>query len=464
MQRTLTSLVILAAVGCAGPGTKRTDSELLPPRDERVVQVAALVVDLETGETLLARDPKRLLRPASTMKVLTTAAICRRAPDAALETELVAEAAPADGVVLFGSGDPFLSTDEVRALAQTLSSFGAQRVERVRVVDPLRGAPRFGEGWMWDDEPDTFMPAISGAPVDGGCVTVEVEGTTAGSVARLVPVAGGLQVNVVERPGRAEVTRGRYTDAGIVTATGHVPVGDTVTRRLSVPDPADYTAWVVADALRRAGALADSAAVEVEAPSAATSQALQAAPHAASFLRPMAEIVARTNKDSDNLGAELLLRLLGTFAGEGAPLGPGSLADGLAALDADVRALGLDPAGYRIADGSGVSHYTLISAELLVKTLESMYHEGGRSFEVFERSLPVAGVDGTLASRMRGTPAEGRVHAKTGTISGVSNLAGYVTTASGRRLAFALLVQNFVGSARPWRDLQDAFCVRLAEL
>ena len=77
--------------------------------------------------------------------------------------------------------------------------------------------------------------------------------------------------------------------------------------------------------------------------------------------------------------------------------------------------------------------------------------------------MPVAGVDGTLRLRMLDTPAAGRVRAKTGTLSGVSALAGYVETAEGEPLAFAFLMQNFVGSSGPWRDLQDRMAVRLAE-
>ena len=114
--------------------------------------------------------------------------------------------------------------------------------------------------------------------------------------------------------------------------------------------------------------------------------------------------------------------------------------------------------------GSGVSHYNLLSAELLVRVLADMHKTGGASYELLRRSLPIGGVDGTLKSRMKGTAAEGRVFAKTGTVSAVSNLAGYVDTKSGRRLAFAIMCQNFVGSARPWRELQDRICAELAEL
>ena len=157
--------------------------------------------------------------------------------------------------------------------------------------------------------------------------------------------------------------------------------------------------------------------------------------------------------------------LAATVAGEQAvELGVESETVGRMTVQVDLEALGVEEGAVRVADGSGVSHYNLVSAELLVGLLVDMHARGGRSYELFRRSLPVAGVDGTLAGRMKGSAAEGRVFAKTGTISAVSNLAGYVDTRTGRRLAFALLCQNFVGSARPWRQLQDELCATLADL
>jgi D-alanyl-D-alanine carboxypeptidase/D-alanyl-D-alanine-endopeptidase (penicillin-binding protein 4) len=334
------------------------------------------------------------------------------------------------------------------------------------VVDPLFGAPRFGEGWMWDDEPAAFMPPISAAAVDGGCVEVVIETTPSGLAARFVPTAGALELRVItdvgaQRKGSDDapllVTRGRYDGEHVVTVSGHLPAGATVTERLSVPDPALHTARILADLFAEQGV---NMHIRVAAPSGPT----PTAPHTVTLERTLAEVVRRTNKASDNLGAELLLRLLPSLGDTTVSLGPASVDAGLAALDHDVRALGLDPDTFRLADGSGVSHYSLLSAELLVRTLMDMHRRGGRAFDVFVDSLPVAGVDGTLARRMRGTAAEGRVRAKTGTISGVSNLAGYVTTESGRRLGFAILVQNFVGESKPWRALQDELCAALAAL
>jgi len=457
MKAALSSSLLLALVACAAPGDPAGLGALLQTPDADRVQVAALVVDLDSGETLLSRNARMLLRPASTMKVLTTASVCRRAPDGFVETVLGSSALPDGDVALIGGGDPFLTSDDVRALTTQLHEMGLHRAKTITVVDPLADAERFGEGWMWDDEPSTFMPAMSAAAIDGGCVTVRASRTPDGAHVELLPVAGALVAEWAPGDGPLRATRGRYRTPDRVVVTGDLGEdGEPVERALTVPDPARFTSAVLADAL----VAVDAAAAAT--PVATTSTTTAELPHRVLLRRPLDEVVTRTNKVSDNLGAEMLLRLLGAM--DGGPLDERCLARGLARVDEDIAALGLDPRGYRIADGSGVSHYTLVSAELLVATLVDMHRRGGRTFEVFEQSLPIAGVDGTLARRMRDTAAAERVRAKTGTISGVSNLAGYVTTASGRRLAFAVLTQNFVGSARDWRALQDALCAALAAL
>ncbi|MGE3173493.1 MAG: D-alanyl-D-alanine carboxypeptidase/D-alanyl-D-alanine-endopeptidase [Planctomycetota bacterium] len=462
LRHILPCVLLLAA--CATTDAT-VDTDLAAPLrrfDTHAVQVAALVVDLDTGEVLLEREADRLLRPASTQKILTTAAACRRAPDGAVLTRLVADTVPEGHVTLFGDGDPFLGADELRALARELHAQGLRSVrDGITVVDPLAFGPRFGEGWMWDDEPAAFMPPLTAAPVDSACVTVEVTGQGANALAvQLLPTAGDLEVTAQPGDGALAVSRGRYRDPARIDVTGRVRAGETIRRRLSVPEPARFTGHALAAALAEAGIGDGSLPVRVVAEAAFDPSSAALASHR----RPLAEVVHKTNKDSDNLGAELLLRRLPQLVDPAAPMGADAASRGLAELDRDLQQLGFDPAQFRLADGSGVSHYTLLSARLLVAELVDMHRRGGRTFEVFRQSLPVAGEDGTLSNRMRDTEAHGRVRAKTGTISGVSNLAGYVDTASGRHLAFAILVQNFVGSSTPWRSVQDDLCVRLAEL
>lgn len=460
MKSLALSLALVPLVGCAAGGVSQVAS-MLAIHDEHPVQVAALVVDLDTGETLLARDAQRLFRPASTQKLLTTSAICRRAPDGEFVTSLSASALPEGDVTLIACGDPMLSTTEVRGMVHELRSRGlAKAATEVCVVDMLRDAPRLGKGWMWDDEPDSFMPMLSAACIDSGCVTVEATRGTGKPTVRLVPVAGALRVQVQRQEGKLQITRGRYRQPNLVTVTGRVPNDQVVRRRITVPDAARYTGHVLADALKREGALVGQSSVVV----AARAPAAEQRQGEVQLRRSIADVVTHTNKVSDNLGAEMLLRRLGTLDQASTPLGPDSYRLGVAAITADLRQLGFEESQFRIADGSGVSHYNLVSADLLVRLLLDMQQRGGRSYELFSQSLPIGGVDGTLASRMKDSPATQRVRAKTGTVSAVSNLAGYIETRSGRRLAFAILCQNFAGSPKPWRDLQDCVCAVLANM
>ena len=257
-----------------------------------------------------------------------------------------------------------------------------------------------------------------------------------------------------------QATRGRYRNANTVTVRGRPAPDKVVRRNISVPDAAQFAGHVLADAMQREGCLADEVKVVV---AARASEADQPRPEAqAQLRRSVAEVVTHTNKVSDNLAAEMLLRRLGTLPDSAPPLGPESQALGVATITADLQQIGFGSSQFRIADGSGVSHYNLVSADLLVHLLVDMHKRGGRGYQLFRSSLPVAGVDGTLASRMQGSAAHERVFAKTGTVSAVSNLAGYIDTRTGRRLAFAILCQNFVGPAKPWRDLQDRICAALA--
>lgn len=459
MKTLALSFALLPLVGCVSGGASRV-AEMLTVHDAHPVQVAALVVDLDTGETLVARDAQRLFRPASTQKLLTTSAICRRDPAGEFVTTLSTSAMPAGDVTLTGAGDPMLSTEDLRAMVDELRAKGLTKAKpTIRVVDPLRGAPRFGQGWMWDDEPDSFAPALSAACIDGGCVTVEATRGTSEPSARLLPTSGALRVDVRPGEGNLRITRGRYRAADLVTITGRVPDEQAVRTRITVPDPARFTGHVLADVMRREGCFAGDANVIV-----AASAPTGAGQGQAQLTRSVGEVVTHTNKVSDNLGAEMLLRRLGTLNETGPALGPQSQSLGVAAIAADLEQLGYEASQYRIADGSGVSHYNLVSADLLVRLLVDMHERGGTSYELFRSSLPIAGIDGTLASRMKDGPAEGRVRAKTGTVSACSNLAGYIDTRTGRRLAFAILCQNFVGSPRPWRDLQDRVCAVLADM
>jgi serine-type D-Ala-D-Ala carboxypeptidase/endopeptidase (penicillin-binding protein 4) len=165
------------------------------------------------------------------------------------------------------------------------------------------------------------------------------------------------------------------------------------------------------------------------------------------------------NKVSDNLSAEALLK--GSAAlrwGE-----RGSAPRGIDILKEILTRAGIDTLSMRAVDGSGLSRYNLTTASALTALLIEMHRDSIR-FAIFLKSLPIAGVDGTIERRMRGTPAEGNLRAKTGTINGVTALSGYVRTADGELLAFSMLMQNFLSGPGPYRAVQDRIGVLLAGL
>ncbi len=165
---------------------------------------------------------------------------------------------------------------------------------------------------------------------------------------------------------------------------------------------------------------------------------------------PLADIIKLMNKPSNNWIAELLFKAIGAeVMGE-----PGTWQKGRDAINEFLEEITGEPPAHRFVDGSGLSRYNLLNAELLTQLLVHMY----QNFELMPEylaSLPIAGVDGTLINRMQGVSAEKVLRAKTGTLSGVSALAGYTTTADGEVVAFGILMSHYVGSATPARDIQD---------
>ncbi len=165
---------------------------------------------------------------------------------------------------------------------------------------------------------------------------------------------------------------------------------------------------------------------------------------------PLADLLKLMNKPSDNWIAELVFKTIGAeVMGE-----PGTWKKGREAIAEFLGEIMDEPPIHRFVDGSGLSRYNLLNAELLTRLLVYMYH----NFEVmpeFLASLPIAGVDGTLKNRMQGVSAEKVLRAKTGTLSGVSALAGYTVTADDEVFAFGILISHYIGPARSARSIQD---------
>jgi D-alanyl-D-alanine carboxypeptidase/D-alanyl-D-alanine-endopeptidase (penicillin-binding protein 4) len=456
-----------------------------------------LVVDPEQGDTLYSHNAGKLFMPASNMKIVTgSVALAQLGADFRFNTAFVA-AGPVCGGLLHGDllvdgrGDPSMSDAmrvdamvPMREIADSLAARGIRRVKG-RVISGFDAFPgsQLGYGWSWDDLGDTYSAGVDELFLNEGYGRVVVRGgRRASSPVRVtaLPSAQYPRLRVAARTGWAPDTltlapgggdvmrrsRSRNANADLtvfpdslgrgLVLTGWIAPG--VVDTIDVVFPDQNRAYLAA--LR--GAIADRG-IHIENRTrklgkCAGATAVSALDTLFEYQSPpLRDILHAMEKPSQNQIAEILLRTLGLErAGVGRP------DSGAAVVERQLLAWGAEPDGFVIRDGSGLSRYDYVSPETLVRTLAAIRRD--TAFTAFYDALPIAGIDGTIEYRMRGTAAEGNVHAKTGSIANARSLSGYVTTADGRHLIFSLLCNNWTVPARDVLRVQDAIAARLAEL
>ena len=245
----------------------------------------------------------------------------------------------------------------------------------------------------------------------------------------------------------------RKRGLNVIQVSGSIPEGQYPEQReapATVEDPALYAGDVFRTELTRQGILVAGGLRSGAAPEDAVLIVKRTSP-------PLSHVLALLNKPSDNLIAEVLLKSLGR-----AVKGSGTTEAGIEAVMEVFAQVGMDTGAIRMVDGSGLSRLNLVTARSIAALLG--YMRVHPQWNVFVNSLPTAGVDGTLRGRMKGTAAEGRVRAKTGYLSRVSSLSGYVNTRSGERLVFSILMNNHLCRNDEARAVQDRICALLASL
>ena len=341
-------------------------------------------------------------------------------------------------------------------LARTLAGRGVKRVEGNVVGDGgLFTDGPYGFGWEWDDFSDEEFPQISALEVNEGVLAVHVTpGKAPGDppTVTLTPPTDYVPVVIAARTGPKEATNdcavARPWDKNYFQVTGTLPLGATLDQNVPVQDPPLLAATLLRQSLMKAGTEVTGRAVTGQTPLRMTLLAEHLSP-------PLAQYLPRMNKPSDNLLAESLVRLTGTNGD--APL---SYDIGHARETAFLRGLGLDTSALGMVDGCGVGRRNFVTARAVSLLLLGMHNKP--DWRVWYDSLPIAGVDGTLKGRMKGTAAANNVHAKTGTLGQVRALSGYVTGRSGAVYAFSILMNNFPGTARQAGNAQDRFVEYLA--
>ena len=351
-------------------------------------QLGIMVWDLTDDRCLFCMNHRQLLRPASTMKLLTAiTALDVLGSNYQFSTSLyykgnISGRTLQGDLYCVGGMDPAFSSDDLREFAEGLTRLGIDTIAGTIVADTsMKDTLKWGEGWCWDDDNPTLSPLL----VDRKAVFAEQ-----------LEKALGIEV----RGTRCEV-RGERREVR----------GKTL--------PAD--AVLVCERKRSIG-----------------------------------QILERMMKDSDNLYAESLYYQIAAMSSR-----PAKALYAQRLEKALIERTGLESSRYRLADGCGLSLYNYLSAELEVRILRYAYQHR-QVYAMLLPSLPIAGEDGTLKRRMKGTSAAGNVQAKTGTLTGVISLAGYCTASNGHRLCFAIMNQG-IQKGSVARAYQDKICSILCD-
>ncbi len=417
------------------------------------------VISLDSGRTLYARNANTLFLPASNAKLYTAAlALQKLGTDASFSTMLYATVAPRDGVlpgdlILYGRGDPSLgaadvSSDWADRFARALAARGVRHVHGDLIADDtyFAGSP-IGDGWEADDLQEYYGTQAGALGAQDGVVRVHVARTGARCCGVTVdPPQSGLRV--INLTGNA-APLGLYRPPGsdVLYASGSLPANQSQhDYTLSVPDGALFTANLLRDALARDGIALDGNVRVVHWPEhpALTDTRLEIATISSP---PLSQLIRHMLKHSDNRYAQMLLQQVGvqtartgTCADREEP--PQTSADwGLCAMRAFLARVGIGNDEATFSEGSGLSRQDLVTPMATARLLAWLARQPFAN--VLRDALPVAGVDGTLKSRMLGTIAANNLQAKTGTLTHVYALSGYVTDARGEHLAFSLMLNRY---------------------
>ena len=423
-----------------------------------------MVRDARSGSTLYQHNPRTRLVPASNLKLLTTAAAMDvLGPQYRFSTQLLSDGSQqgerlTGNLYLRGLGDPTTQFADYQALAAKLASQGVRQVQGDLVFDDTWfDAERLGVDWAQDDESTYYGAQISALTVspntdfDAGTLIVTAKASVISGQpvnVSISPPTDYVQLSnrAISGPGNSYgITRQHGTN--VLQLTGALAPGKQSRQWVSVWEPTQLVANLFEQALAQQGIQVMGRRV-IGGASPATARVL--AEHQSA---PLQALITPLLKLSNNNMSEALLKAMGRKTANA-----GTAQAGVAAVAAFMKRQGMHPSTLVQVDGSGLSRRNLVSSQNLTDLLLATAKQPW--FEAWYNALPIAGnadrmTGGSLRYRLRGTAAENNLHAKTGSMAGVSSLSGYITDAEGRRLVFSMISNNYVSDAAPIRALEN---------
>ncbi|KAA3615781.1 MAG: D-alanyl-D-alanine carboxypeptidase/D-alanyl-D-alanine-endopeptidase [Calditrichaeota bacterium] len=436
-----------------------------------------LIQSLDDDQIWYQQNADKMFMPASNEKIPTSAAaLITLGPDFMFESGLYYKGEIEDSVlkgdlIVKGNGDPTFYTrffDDSRTpffnWADTLLQIGITKIEG-NIIGDDNAFDDYGYGMGWTHSGlDSWYSAESGAlQFNENYVDLYiVQPATVQDSVEIIPNVPSSYFSIINKTtatdsGRTRISVNRPFGTNDLIISGLVHIGnDTLERSPSIFNPTLFYTTVLKETLQDKGILVSGKALDcddIEGFEADSTQLQLLAIHKSP---PLKEILKGLMKRSQNMYAETMVKTMGWQQS-----GLGSFGNGKEVVEKVLEDFGIEPKTYAYRDGSGLSRYNFISPRQIVKILKGM--RNSQHWETWKEIQPIAGVDGTLKRRMRGTKAEGNVRAKTGTISNVRGLSGYVTTDAGEEIVFSFLINGHLRSSRETELITDKVLDLIAE-
>ncbi|PAF22387.1 D-alanyl-D-alanine carboxypeptidase/D-alanyl-D-alanine-endopeptidase [Terribacillus saccharophilus] len=424
--------------------------------NEEQLQGAAFAIHImeeQSGKTIFEKNADQRMRPASNMKLLTAAAVLdEMGQEHRFETIIATDGPVKNGqlngnLYLIGKGDPSLTYEDIKRLASQLHELGIRKINgNIIADDTYFDQERYSEDTTWKDESAYYGAAISALTVapdndyDTGTVKVMVRASSSSGKpeVRVVPETDYVTIQnnavIVSDTEEAELEVTRTHGSNDIVVSGSIATGKNEQEWVAVWEPTEYVLHLFHDYVEASGIQIEGTTKTAKAPAKRTELLRKES-------APLKELLIPFMKLSNNGHAEMFLKHIGSSEKAG------NWEDGINQLEHYLDGMQLPKEKMVIRDGSGLSHVNGITARQLTTLLTQVQQESW--FHVFKTSLPVAGkaermVGGTLRNRFVDTELAGKIEAKTGTLTGVSSLSGYMKTKSGERVVFSILLNGML--------------------
>ncbi|MBD1827854.1 D-alanyl-D-alanine carboxypeptidase/D-alanyl-D-alanine-endopeptidase [Microcoleus vaginatus GB1-A2] len=422
-----------------------------------------LIQPLSSTDTLYSRDATKYFIPASNAKLLTTAAALQKlGADFRIKTSVYS--GENGSLYVAGRGDPSIAEAQLKSLAQQLKQRGITQANQLIGDDSYFQGSAVNPNWEWEDAQAGYGAPINSLIFNQNAIDLLLSPQAIGQPLKVTfaepKLANQWQLqnnSVTVAQNESEfIEVGREFDRPIIRVSGQLKVGgEPESAYVAVVNPANNFLQYFQQALAAEGIPVKQALVASASRNLNQELATVESP-------PLAELVRETNRESNNLYAEVLLRLLGKVTDKMPQQQEDTGEMGLKELKTALTQLGVNPNSYILADGSGLSRHNLISPEALVQTLRFMANSPAAS--IYRQSLPIAGESGTLKNRFNNTPSRVNLQAKTGTMSGVSALSGYIEVPNYEPLVFSIIVNQSDLSTAKMRSATDEIVLLLNRL